>query len=1741
MFSSGEGIPDGGEEEDAPTLERVRQLAKSSVPVQRVLSVSLLVDFLADSGAAATVPRPVFLALLYDIASLPPPAPAVPPSPDSTSPRRRASSPPSVPTSASSNLSGSSATLASGAAPGASGVRTPGELRASSEAVPADQPKTQSPAAPASQASAPAGRSFSFLFSGGSLGSTFAFRFGADGGSGKKGKNAQLAAENAAAVAAVRKALCARSGDIAACLIQADPEQGYAHVHEDLLPLYEQLLQTADDWPTKTAAADAILLLATHLRAKERLERVLPIALRLSNCLEQPSLRILAVGFLHLLFDISSPVVSTHFILPQLLFLAVEDQEPAVRRCALRHVAVVSSSLDPAVFSSRVLPCFEKLLRGVGRDSRDGGLDPSVRAAAVCSLYDIAKAARLSVRLRLLPAVEELLRDPSPVVRFAAQQQLGRFLSSIGACLDPAYTEQALHREAEARLERRQKRYEDTELSLSSADALPGAAAGNAAHAPGSSASLGDAREDVDRDKGTGDEAENDGEEEKEREESKREGFCVGTSPAGERGDPGLDEDEKKLSHEREEKEERQETAEREENEEKAEREENEEKAEREENEEKEERQERQEKAEREENEEKEEREEKEEKEEREREDKLLAQVDLEVTAASVAALIKLFAQLATGDATLLDAREEETAELIRRGSRGESEKKPSFFFGAFASGATQTNATAAEHGESEGRASYSRLSSSSLDQLGAQPSTAPSPCSCSSCRRSSLIALQNSLVLAPSISSPLSSSLTSSLSSSLTSSLSSSLSATLTASFPSFSPSWLAGSASSFSSSGWGEPVAHSAACCAFAFAAVATAAGPRGWPLLSEAFRNLVRHHCKHVRKSIAASFHLLVAAALASPSASPPAPSVPHSSSPLSSSPSSPSSSSSSFPSRPRLVRERAFCVGPGDRGEYLLRGVSEREGEEASVGGERDPSKDGDVDKERYFLVALESLLLDGDVDIQMAVLGSIAQTIAAFSPPSRLSIIGTVVFTSEWFWSSRLLLAQQLEALFLLHDPQLRAGLLSLAFTLLQDSTAIVRKAACRCTPALLASCCKDLVAAIPPRPVPRFVHELSRLRQRSPLPNAECPSRKVCPDGREAHANGVAGTSREGEKTVAKATGDEELDGLRHLLTRGEQVSVICDILETFAESPRFAIRQLFIHMADQIIRHCPRSLFELYFMRALAYLSSDRVANVRLTWAKLLLPHLRKPNGKLKDNCLLVCAAKSLRKTERDREMRFLLDSCAFAEDEDLRMVDGLELRDFDRSSVLSGRRGSSAELGMGRLTLSRGACRSGLSSSDSSEDEADRLEDRRQEDRGAEKRGGVFSPRKTADLDQTASAASLVDASAGAAGKAMSLESDRKAGGFGELRSSRGNASAPSADAESREEPTTPETSAGMATQVEGRDSRGGELATSAVPVEKKGRQRAEGETRTQLWALGLEDTGDGVGQPGPFWSPTRAEGTEDASGAGGPSMDPTATGAGGSNEKNGTDSHTDRQGGRDEKGVSGVCGARRERAGKASQAQRGNASLDGSLEEAAEAELTAAVDEAQELTARDEKARAQGEVSVVFCPPSQRGGSPGRPSFLPFAAETREAGRDSPFRIPSSSLPQLSLESRKLPRSSLPASPASSPTWRKESGKDGGRVFVVEESTFRDKTEDTLDAIYGMPRSPQIVPAGVIGMVEETAVGRGSYWGIDSPEELKSAASADVSAVEAVEAFWGQRSDEENDRDSAGTEEHETRDET
>lgn len=74
------------------------------------------------------------------------------------------------------------------------------------------------------------GRLFSSLLSGGGLGLSLRFGSGDMGKNGGKGKgrdeDSAMFSGETQADAAVRKALCARSGDIAACLIQADPENG---------------------------------------------------------------------------------------------------------------------------------------------------------------------------------------------------------------------------------------------------------------------------------------------------------------------------------------------------------------------------------------------------------------------------------------------------------------------------------------------------------------------------------------------------------------------------------------------------------------------------------------------------------------------------------------------------------------------------------------------------------------------------------------------------------------------------------------------------------------------------------------------------------------------------------------------------------------------------------------------------------------------------------------------------------------------------------------------------------------------------------------------------------------------------------------------------------------------------------------------------------------------------------------------------------------------------------------------------------------------------------------------------------------------------------------------------------------------------------------------------------------------------------------------------------------------------
>ncbi|CAK8999452.1 Hypothetical protein (Fragment) [Durusdinium trenchii] len=66
-------------------------------------------------------------------------------------------------------------------------------------------------------------------------------------------------------------------------------------------------------------------------------------------------------------------------------------------------------------------------------------------------------------------------------------------------------------------------------------------------------------------------------------------------------------------------------------------------------------------------------------------------------------------------------------------------------------------------------------------------------------------------------------------------------------------------------------------------------------------------------------------------------------------------------------------------------------------------------------------------------------------------------------------------------------------------------------------------------------------------------------------------------------------------------------------------------------------------------FMRPLLFLSLDPVKNVRLCWATVILPHLRKV-GRLGQNRLVLAAAVSLRST-MDREVHRVLEEAKLPE----------------------------------------------------------------------------------------------------------------------------------------------------------------------------------------------------------------------------------------------------------------------------------------------------------------------------------------------------------------------------------------------------------------------------------------------------------------------------------------------------------
>mmetsp|Transcript_3894 Transcript_3894/g.8488 ORF Transcript_3894/g.8488 Transcript_3894/m.8488 type:complete len:1209 (-) Transcript_3894:136-3762(-) len=93
----------------------------------------------------------------------------------------------------------------------------------------------------------------------------------------------------------------------------------------------------------------------------------------------------------------------------------------------------------------------------------------------------------------------------------------------------------------------------------------------------------------------------------------------------------------------------------------------------------------------------------------------------------------------------------------------------------------------------------------------------------------------------------------------------------------------------------------------------------------------------------------------------------------------------------------------------------------------------------------------------------------------------------------------------------------------------------------------------------------------------------------------------------------------------------------------TFALSGQFRNRQVYIRMCDAIVREAPLCLRVDILLRPLAALAADKVRNVRLLWASVMLPHVRKV-GRLGNNHLLVQAACDLIQADPQSEVQRLM-----------------------------------------------------------------------------------------------------------------------------------------------------------------------------------------------------------------------------------------------------------------------------------------------------------------------------------------------------------------------------------------------------------------------------------------------------------------------------------------------------------------
>lgn len=219
----------------------------------------------------------------------------------------------------------------------------------------------------------------------------------------------------------VRHSLVGQFGDLAGFLIQSNPERGYQRVVDDLLPIVSHLL-TERAAEVRQGTADALTILASHLRPGERGDQVLMAVISLSHNNDDEDARSTAVQLLNSLAETLGRDLCQQFVGVELVALC-EDPAFRVRKATASSFAEVARVVGDEYVLRRLLPAFSNLVHDVHW---------GVRKAAAESLIGLAMAVKPESREGpLVPLMNSLLKDTSRWVRMSALQQLGYMISAL--------------------------------------------------------------------------------------------------------------------------------------------------------------------------------------------------------------------------------------------------------------------------------------------------------------------------------------------------------------------------------------------------------------------------------------------------------------------------------------------------------------------------------------------------------------------------------------------------------------------------------------------------------------------------------------------------------------------------------------------------------------------------------------------------------------------------------------------------------------------------------------------------------------------------------------------------------------------------------------------------------------------------------------------------------------------------------------------------------------------------------------------------------------------------------------------------------------------------------------------------------------------------------------------------------------------------------------------------------------